>query len=399
MEYLSRKKIKVYILIKKMNEWWATNTPSLRAQQSNINKDRTNFIEDCFGRASLAMTTLLLLLSLSFSSCKKEEPKPDVGEFENAVFIVNEGNFTAGNASLTYFNHQSSEVEQQVFYRKNNAPLGDVANSINFDENSIYIVVNNSHLVYKINLNTGLYEAKTTQLTSPRHLIKIDENRALISDLYEKSLALVNTETMEIVAHIPIGRTSENMLKVGSEVFVANWSAYNQEQKNNLLMVVNIETLQLTDSIEVPLEPNSMVIDKDNNIWVLGSGGFLNEERPALWRIDPELKIVTKRFIFENINSSPTHLCINPERDKLYFLNKDVYQMDISTNLLSAKPFVLANETSNFYSLGVGPDADVYITDANDYTRNGIVYRYSSEGILKHSFEAGIIPGAIGFTE
>jgi len=397
MEYLNKKKIKVYILIKKMNKWWATNTPSLRAQQSNRNKNGTNFIGDCFGRTSLAMTTLLLLLSLSFSSCKKEEPTPEVGEFENAVFVVNEGNFTAGNASLTYYNHQNNDLEQQLFYRKNNAPLGDVANSISFDENSIYIVVNNSHLVYKINSKTGLYEAKTTQLTSPRHFLKIDGNRALISDLYEKSLAVINTETMEIVSHIPIGRTSENMLKVGNEVFVTNWSAYNQEQKNNMLMVINIETLQLSDSIEVPLEPNSMVIDNNNNIWVLGSGGFLNEERPALWRINPELKAVTKRFVFENINTSPTHLGINPEGDKLYFLNKDVFQMDISTDQLAANPFVLANETSNFYSLGVGPDADVYITDANDYTRNGVVYRYSAEGILKHSFEAGIIPGAIGF--
>jgi DNA-binding beta-propeller fold protein YncE len=260
-------------------------------------------------------------------------------------------------------------------------------------------VVNNSHLIYKINSKTGLYEAKTSQLTSPRHLLKIDENKALISDLYEKSLAVINTETMEIISHIPIGRTSENMLKVGNEVFVANWSAYNQEQKNNMLMVVDVETLQLTDSIQVPLEPNSMVLDKDNNIWVLGSGGFLNEERPALWRIDPELKMVTKRFIFNDINSSPANLCINPEGSKLYFLNKDVYQMDITTNLLSAKPFVAANETNNFYSLGVGRDANIYITDANDYTRNGTVFRYTSEGVLKQSFEAGIIPGAIGFKD
>lgn len=352
-----------------------------------------------FRSPRFAMVVLFFSFALLFSSCKKEEPKPDVGEFENAVFIVNEGNFTAGNASLTYFNHQNGDMEQQVFYRKNNAPLGDVANSISFDENSIYIVVNNSHLVYKINSKTGLYEAKTTPLTSPRHFLKIDENRALISDLFEKSLAVVNTETMEIISHIPIGRTSENMLKVGNEVFVANWSSYNQEQKNNMLMVIDAETLQLTDSIQVPLEPNSMVIDKDDNIWVLGSGGFLNEESPALWKIDSELKIVTERFIFENINSSPTKLCINPERDKLYFLNKDVFQMDITSNSLNATPFVAATETNNYYSLGVGPDADVYITDANDYTRNGIVYRYSSEGVLKQSFEAGIIPGAIGFKD
>ncbi len=380
-----------------------TNSLSLRTARneagSNLKKSASIKKRDCFSRASLAMTTLLLLLVLSFSSCKNDEPTPEVGEFENAVFIVNEGNFTAGNASLTYFNHQNGEVQQQVFYRKNNAPLGDVANSISFDNNSIYVVVNNSHLVYKINSETGVYEAKTIELTSPRHFIKTDDHRALISDLYEKNLTMVNTENMEIISKIPIGRTSENLLKVEDEVFISNWSAYNQDLKNNMVLVLNTISLEITDSIQVGIEPNSMVLDKDNNLWVLSSGGFLNEERPSLLKIDSESKLILQRFIFEDINSSPTKLNINPAGNTLYFINKDIFQMDISVPNLSATIFVEASESNKFYSLGVGPDSDIYISDANDYTRNGIVYRYSVLGILKQEFEVGIIPGAIGFME
>lgn len=350
-------------------------------------------------RTSFEMTVIFFAILLSFSSCKKEEPTTLIGEFQNAVFIVNEGNFTSGNASLTYFNHKTSELEQQVFYRKNNTPLGDVANSISFDENSIYIVINNSHVVYKIDSETGVYQANTAELTSPRHLLKIDNNRALISDLYENNITVVNTESMEVISKIPIGRTSENLLKVDNEVFITNWSAYNQELKNDMVLVLNTLSMKITDSIQVGIEPNSMVLDKENILWVLCSGGFMNEEKPSLWKIDAITKQLIKTYEFEEITSSPTNLKINTTKDTLFFLNTCVYRMSINDNILPDICFISPEEGSNIYSIGISPNSNIYITDANDYSRNGEVYRYSASGFLKETFEAGMIPGAIGFME
>ena len=343
---------------------------------------------------------VVLVIVLSLDSCEKEEkPAPPIGEFQNAMFVVNEGNFTAGNASLTYYNYKTSAVSQQVFYRINGAPLGDVANSITFDENSIYIVVNNSHVVYKINAVTGKYQAKTTGLTSPRYILKIDNQRALVSDLYENNLTLINTENMEIISRIALGRTSENLLKYGNEIFITNWSAFQQDKPNNMIMIVDSENLQVTDSTEVGMEPNSMVLDKNNHLWVLCSGGYLNEEVPTLWKIDPENKDVLMRLEFPDLNSSPDNLHINKTGDTLYYLNKNVYRMAISTTQLPDNYFVRAGENDNFYALGVSPGSDVYVTDANDYTRNGTVYRYTPGGVLVQKFEAGIAPGDIGFID
>jgi hypothetical protein len=336
-------------------------------------------------------------ISILLSSCEKTETPPEVGEFQNAVFIINEGNFTVGNASLTYYNHKSGKVEPKVFYRKNSAPLGDVANSISFDEKSIFIVVNNSHVIYKINSNTGIYEANTSELTSPRHFLKIDNQRALISDLYENNLTVVNPENMEVISKIPIGRTSENLLKVNNEVFVSNWSAYNQDKLNNMLLVLNTSSMEITDSLQVGLEPNSMVLDKDKNLWVLCSGGFMNDEMPTLWKINTTTHDVIKKYDFSDITSAPTKLCINKNADTLFFLNKCVYQMAISENSIPNDCFISPEENVNFYSLGVSPNSNIYVTDVNDYNRNGDVYRFSPKGILKEKFEAGIIPGAIGF--
>ena len=345
----------------------------------------------------LRIFPIVVMLFLLSCNKEKDDPAPPAGEFQHAVFIVNEGNFTAGNASLTYYNYETEEVQPQVFYRVNGAPLGDVANSITCGESSVYIVVNNSHVVYKINALTGKYEAKLTGLTSPRHMLLLDDGKALISDLYEKNLVEVNTENMEVVSRISLGRTSENMMLFENKVFIANWSAFQQAQTNDMIMVVDKQTLQLTDSIQVGIEPNSMVLDRENRLWVLCSGGFMNDELPTLWKINPTEGEVLETFEFAEINSTPNHLCVNKTGDTLYFLNKHVYRMTCADMDLPETAFIEAADGVNYYSLAVSPENDIYITDANDFTRNGTVYRYFSDGTLKQEFETGIIPGAIGF--
>lgn len=348
---------------------------------------------------SIYIYIIITLIITIFSSCKKDEPIIETGEFKNALFVVNEGNFTTGNASLTYYNRESEEVIQNVFYRKNNAPLGDVANSIFIDKKSIYLTVNNSHTIYKIDKNDASYQGKVNQLTSPRFLLKINDSLAFVSDLYENNITVINTKNMEIVQKIYLGRTSENMLKVGDEVFITNWSEFNQDKENNMLMVVNSKSMLLTDSIEIGKEPNSIVIDKNNNLWVLCSGGFMNDEMPSLSKINAQTHQLISKLEFPDITNAPTNLKIDPSGDTLYFLNTDVYKMPINKSSIPENPIIVPSENINFYSLAVSPENEIYVGDANDYNRNGDIYRYSSMGQLIRKFEAGIIPGNMAFMD
>ncbi|PLX03385.1 MAG: hypothetical protein C0595_07340 [Marinilabiliales bacterium] len=345
---------------------------------------------------SLISSVILLLIS---SSCNKDNPSPIEGDFQNALFVVNEGNFTTGNSSLTYYNRETEEVIQNVFYRNNNAPLGDVANSIFIDENSIYLTVNNSHTIFKVDKQDASFQGKANQLTSPRFLLKVNDSLAFVSDLYENNITVLNTTNMEIVQKIPLGRTSENMLKFGNEVFITNWSAFNQDKENNMIMVVNSQSMQVIDSIEVGKEPNSIVIDKNNNLWVLCSGGFMNDEHPSLCKINPNTHQLLSKIEFPDITNTPTNLKINPKADSLYFLNTDVYKMSVDALSIPETPIIMQLENINFYCLAISPENEIYVSDANDYNRNGEVHRYSPAGKLISKFDAGIIPGNMTFMD
>jgi len=339
----------------------------------------------------------LLIIVLLFTSCsEKEDVEPDgIKISSGGVFILSEGNYSAANSSLSYYYPETGEIENSLFYRVNNVPLGDVAQSMTIHESGVYIVINNSGIVFKINRETLEFEGKISGLVSPREMIFINNHKAYISDLYRTEISIVNPSTFEIIGSIEVGKSSDCMIKSDNKIMIANWSAYNQTKLNNSVMIVNSESDILTDSIVVGIEPNSMVVDKDGFLWVLCSGGFMNDELPSLWKVNTVTLEIEKQFTFSNIMQSPDNLCI--VGDSLYFLNNGIFVMSVHDQFLPEIPLIIEGN-KNYYSLGVDPvNNEIYVSDALDYNQNGMIYRYNLTGDIKSSFEAGIIPGSFGF--
>ncbi len=340
---------------------------------------------------------LFWMVTLVLASCTKEPVQPDIPTFQKpGVFVVNEGNFTTGNASLTWYH--SDSVFKDAFYAINKVPLGDVANYMTVHDNKGYIVINNSGVVYVIDINTGAFLDKISGLSSPREILIVDNNKAWVSDLFSKFISVVDLNTYKVVNTINLhGRTSESLVRIGDKVFVNNWSRLNQIPENNMVLVLDVGTEKIVDSVQVSLEPNSMVADANNKLWVLCSGGYNNIEIPALYRIDPVNDSVEEKLVFGQKNMNPFALNINGAGTRLWFLNNGICKVDIDSHKIPTEPLI-PQGTHNFYSLGVRPDIEsLYASDALDYVRNGTVYYYDSTGNLSGEFEAGIIPGSFCF--
>ena len=351
---------------------------------------------------------LLLGIILAFVSCGGDNTESEDKNIAKGLFILNEGTFTYANSSLTFYDPEADTVENNLFYKVNLAPLGDVANSMAIDENGMYIVVNNSKYVYKVDEKTLKYEAKLDGLTSPRHIMLINKNKAYLSDQESTGLWIFNPETMQKTGFVETGNTTEKMVRVGNEVVVTNWSNYYQPgTSNSTIQFVDIATDQLVDEMAVTAEPHSIVLDKNDNIWVLCSGGYMPPCEPALFCINPKTREVEKRFDFAE-GDYPSSMAIDKAGENLFILNGgfgtlDLYKMSVDANELPTTPFVdsqqpTANSQSMVFStVTVSEDGDIYLTDVKNYVQNGDVLRYDSNGNFVTKFEAGIVPGAMMF--
>ena len=345
-------------------------------------------------KAKLLKTCLLIAGILFIAGCEPGENLTTdnglPGSFRPGVFIINEGNFGGGNGSVSYFDLTESKMYNNIFQEINDRPLGDIPQSMYIMDSLGFIVVNKSAKVEVIKMDDFRSVNSISGFSSPRYFLPVSDSLAYVSDMFSGSISVVNLENYTITKTIETGMSTEQMIKIDDEIFVANWMS------GNKILVINPIIGEIIDSIEVIIEPNSMVVDKNHKLWVLCSGGYLNEEIPGILRIDPGTREKEEIFRFNELESSPSHLCINGLGDTLYFLNNGIYQMPITETEIPSESIVQNGKL--FYSIGIDPESGIiYAADAVDYQQKGKIFRYLQEGALKDSFDVDIIPGSFLF--
>ena len=338
---------------------------------------------------------LFFVITVLFFSCKKDEPplknNSSVTSGGNGfVYVLNEGNFMTSNGSVTRLNLNDGAFTTDYFSIQNSGMnLGDVPQSMTMHNGKFYIVINNSGKIAVVDRYSFQYLGQISGLASPRYFLPVSNNKAYVSDLYANSISVVDLITNTKVNSILLNGWSEEMCEVYGKVFITN-------KNGNKVYVINSVTDQIIDSIPVSFGAGSIREDKFGKIWVLCSGDQLIY--PArLFRINPVTSTIDTSFVFSNITSSPFKMCLNGDKDEMYFLdNAGVFKMNVQ-GVLPSLPFILKG-SKNFYTLGIDPqNGTVYVGDAIDFNQNGIIYRYSPSGVLIDNFTSGIIPGFIYF--
>lgn len=323
------------------------------------------------------------------------------------VFIVNEGNFNYGGASLSYYQHDSKHLENEVFQRANAMRLGDVAQSMVVRDGVGWVVVNNSHVIFAIDTETFREVGRITDLPSPRYIAFVSDEKAYVSQIDSDRIIIINPKTFSIMGEILCPMTTpyrtgstEQMVIVGDHLYVACWSY----QKR--ILKIDTRTDEVVDFVDIGLQPKSIVKDRNDKLWVVSDGGYegnvLGYESAKLYRLNPENLAVEQ--IFElglNTSGSATRsasrLKINEQGDTLYWIDGGVWRMSIDATELPAEPFIKplsGTQRCLYYALGVAPDTeDIYVGDAIDYQQRSVIYRFSREGELLDSFTAGVIAG------
>lgn len=350
-------------------------------------------------RCNILRLVIVVLLLASLVGCMKWEYE-DGESFATSgagLFVINEGNFQYGNASLSYYNPATKTVENEVFYRANAMKLGDVAQSMTLYGDTGWIVVNNSHVIFAIDPTTFKEKGRIENLTSPRYIHFLSDEKAYVTQLWDNRIFIVNPKRYEITGYIECpamtmeSGSTEQMVQWGKYVFVNCWSYQNR------ILKIDTTTDKVVAELEVGIQPTSLVLDCYGKLWTITDGGYEDSpygyEAPSLYCIDAETFTIEKQFRFAK-GDAPSEVQLNGRGDKLYWINNDVWAMDVTADRIPVKPFIPYSDTL-YYGLTIDPrSGEVYVADAIDYVQAGKIYRYSEQGERLDEFYVGIIPGA-----
>ena len=236
-------------------------------------------------------------------------------------------------------------------------------------------------------------EAEERRAREEQHQRLLDEQKQKFLD----GERITGGMFLEITGHIQVpdmtmeSGSTEQMVQYGKYVYCNCWSYQNR------IIKIDTETDQVVDELKIGIQPTSLVMDKYNKMWTITDGGYEGSpygyEAPSLYRIDAETFTVEKQFKFK-LGDWPSEVQLNGDRDKLYWINKDIWCMDVTASRVPVRPFLEYSGTI-YYGLTVNPaNGEVYIADAIDYQQQGMIYRYSLDGELIDEFYVGIIPGA-----
>lgn len=355
------------------------------------------------------MKLYIIFFSFIFilAGCDKDNENPGLNEnfSTRGLFIVNEGNLGFGNASLSYYEPDSMKLSNNLFLKTNNFPVGDALQSLAIKDKLGFLTVSNSGKIIIFNVLNFNHIATIGGFTAPRYIEFLPGNSAVVSDLYNKSLKVIDLEDYKLKSEINLGRSSEQMIIHDNYLYVTSWSF------SNRLYKIDISNLEVVDSLETGFQPNSLALDAANHLWVLCDGGYpgnpQGHEAASLLRVDLAGFLVTSRLVFPEERSSPSELQTGPGGENLYFIDsgagtieaeKGVFRMGISDTELPQSAFI-PEDGKLYYGLAIDPlNGEIYCSDARDYLSKGRVYRYTPEGVLLDNFQAGIIPGSFAFT-
>lgn len=362
----------------------------------NLLKMKNYFLRRMKSIILLSFVTSMFVLT----NCDKDEDKVDNGqstsEKDTGVFVINEGSFGNENSSLSFINNETGDITNDMFYDKNNRPLGDVFQSMNIINEKAYMVINGSSVIEVIDPETIESEATITDFTSPRYIIPINDSKAYVSDLFAGKIWIVCLDDNQIEDNIE---------------FSAGWSEYMIEYGNNIFVTapdvdkvykINPETHSIIDEVEVQSMPSTMIVDKNDVIWVISGGRYdfgtgEQIEAGGITAIDAEDMEVITELTFPKDGVSYSNIQICEDGETIYYIGGGVWELSISDDELPSEPIIESNGNF-FYGLGVCPKlGDFYISDPKDFNQRGEVLIYNSEGELKNSFSSGIVPSGFLF--
>ncbi|MCH8487901.1 MAG: T9SS type A sorting domain-containing protein [Candidatus Cyclonatronum sp.] len=311
------------------------------------------------------------------------------------VYVLNQGAFLQGNASVTSWNPATGQVQQNVFQQVNGRPLGDIAIHSALINELLYVLVSNSDTIEIVNPQTF---ASVKRIfvddfggSSPQWIEQVSETKAYVSNLTGTTVSVLDLTTNEITGSIEVGPNPEGIAVSGGKAFVALTDFGNGQQ----LAVIDIATDTRTALIDVHDNPRFLHTASDGRVWLMSTGSFgfgLPESDGKISIIDPADNTVVSVI---DVAGKPQRIQLNEAQNLVYVLNNGIQLLDMETLEFLEEDF---SSTAYFgMRLWTGDVPRVFATTAPDFSSAGNVSVLGLNGEVLTSFTAGIGPEFVQF--
>ncbi len=376
-------------------------------------------------RFHLLLLIFNLSITLSFFSCRTDgdeiippTPTPVTPGEEGHIkgfFLLNEGNMGSNKASLDYFDYELGVYYKNIFPQRNPnvvKELGDVGNDIQIYGNKLYAVINCSHLVEVMDVNTAKHIA-TVSVPNCRY-ITFDKGFAYVTSYAGPVLidpnarlgyvAKIDTASLSVVDTCVVGYQPEEMVIRDNKLYVANSGGYRVPEYDNTVSVIDLDLFKEIKKITVAINLHRMELDNYGNIYVSSRGDYKN--------IHSNTYIINRNdMVSDNLKLPASNMTLCG--DSLYVYSTEWNHaagknsisfaiVNTRTKNIVSRSFITDGTDKTIevpYGIAVNPETrEIFITDAKNYVTPGSLFCFGPDGKKKWEVITGDIPAHIVFT-
>ena len=306
-------------------------------------------------------------------------------QYSNGYIVANEGNFGTPNAEVSYIN-ENNVVTNNIYAAANGgAELGDVLQSIYFDGNRAFLVVNNSDKITVVNRTTFVKIADITEgIKQARYSTVL--NGKLYSTNSEvfgstPSVTVHDATTFALIKNIPLSGSGEEILALNGKIYVMK-SFFSD---GNSIEVIDPSTDTIVKTIVLDNGLQSIKINGNDIIAVCSN----DTNGATVYNISSTTDTVVKEVTNSTIVVGFFGVKVAIDGTKIYLaLGPNVYAVPTDLSTFSSTPFITVPDSQGFdefYGLSA-IDGKIFQGYANGFTGPSSVNEYNNSGVFQNSY-------------
>jgi len=344
-----------------------------------------------------------LVLSGGFSSCSDDDE--DFSWREGATvelpryraFVLTEGMYQQNNSHLTFLDPaQDTIYSHDIYEAQNGIKLGDTANDMIEEDGDIYIVVNYSKVLLRLNgsgVELARYD-KFETLGEPRNLV--EEDGKLYVTCYGGYVARFDAKTLKLEKTVKVDANPEQIIEHDDKLYCV-CSGFGA---GNTMSIIDENTFDKARTVEIMSNPFG-IQEANGHIYIMAYDAAYNryvsvfdEKTGTCSKIADAANMYAYGDCLYMANSTYTG-------SPTYTMSYSVYDArtgQVTEWNMSNIPAEMKAGAGTVYMIERNPYDGSFYIGLTDYSSNSTLYHISADGKYKAKVPAGgISPNSMVF--